>query len=204
MLVQLKIFAAYLFLLGIYGVLWILVFRILNNSFDLLIQSGIYASIISSVMILLISNFKKKNSHDSSFLKRKILIDNIGLTILTFATGLAFLFSVAAINDRSLSVYLTATVAKNPSGVKMDELSDFIALDWNENNKQLEKRIREQVLVGNFRIEKNGEQICPTKQLVRFTKMNNFITRIIGINPLYVDGSKKIINREKRNNRICE
>jgi hypothetical protein len=200
---QLKIFNSYLFLLCIYGILWVVVFRLLNYYFDLVIQVGIYTSIVASLVILLLRKTEGKLKKQRNLFLKNICIDNLGLAILTCATGLVFLFSIVAINDRSLSVYLTATVAKNPSGSKLDQLDNFIQTDWNRNNREMTKRIREQIILGNFRFTKDGNYVCPTKQLEIYTRVNVLITKIIGTDLVYVNGSNGLKQNTSNEKDTC-
>lgn len=181
--------AAYSALISIYLGIWVIYFRAIDYHTNLTINTGFLATLLSTLTVLLFYKLPHPMRRYWLKLNRFINIDSLGLAILLSSIGIAFLFAVPAINDRSVSVYLTSTVAKYQNGIEVNKFEDFINDDWNRNNLQLTRRIAEQAQIGNFKITEDNKILCPTKQLIIFSKINLFVSKALGINLKYVLGS---------------
>ena len=110
----------------------------------------------------------------------------LSIILICFFAGTSFLFAVPAINDRSLSIYLTSSISAGNQGVSGKNLKDFINLDWNQNNIQLKKRIQEQVELGNIKIIDN-EYYCPTTRLKIYLLINKWFIFFIRQNGNHIE-----------------
>lgn len=181
--------SAYSILVAVYLGIWVLYFRAISHVTVLTINAGFLATFLATLTVLIFHTFPGPRMQCYSKLIRFIKIDLFGLGIFLLALGVAFLFAIPAINDRSLSIYLTSTVANNQNGIELNELENFINGDWNRENRQLKRRIEENVEIGNFYTSKDGKILCPSNQLLAFSKFNLLFSKALGLDLSYVTGS---------------
>ena len=185
-------------LLIVYFLVWAVLFRAISTKQDMTVIAGSWATILATVVVsttFLIAKRLRKNSKNLS-------LNLLSIILICFFAGTSFLFTVPAINDRSLSIYLTSSISVGNQGISENNLKDFINLDWNQNNVQLKKRIQEQVELGNIKVI-NNEYYCPTTRLKMYLLVNKKISKLLGINMRYLEGSDSILTTKNNQANAC-
>ncbi len=185
-------------LLIVYFLVWAVLFRAISTKQDMTVIAGSWATILATVVVsttFLIAKRLRKNSKNLS-------LNLLSIILICFFAGTSFLFTVPAINDRSLSIYLTSSISVGNRGISENNLKDFINLDWNQNNVQLKKRIQEQVELGNIKVI-NNEYYCPTTRLKMYLLVNKKISKLLGINMRYLEGSDSILTTKNNQANAC-
>jgi len=104
--------------------------------------------------------------------------------LVCFATAFVLVFGPLNV-DRSFSVWMLKRVADAPGRSQLEvkqELAEFFSPDSGE----VSRRIDEQVLLGNLRIE--GDNVTLTSSGRRVVWANEALSRIFGLNPRYAQG----------------
>jgi len=185
-------------LLIVYFLVWAVLFRAISAKQDMTVIAGSWATILATVVVsttFLIAKKLRKNIKNLS-------LNLLSIILICFFAGTSFLFAVPAINDRSLSIYLTSSISAGNQRISEKNLKDFINLDWNQNNIQLKKRIQEQVELGNIKIIDN-EYYCPTTRLKIYLLINKKISKLLGIDMRYLEGSDSILSTKNNQANVC-
>ena len=185
-------------LLIVYFLVWAVLFRAISTKQDMTVIAGSWATILATVVVsttFLIAKRLRKYCKNLS-------LNLLSIILICFFAGTSFLFTVPAINDRSLSIYLTSSISVGNQGISENNLKDFINLDWNQNNVQLKKRIQEQVELGNIKVI-NNEYYCPTTRLKMYLLVNKKISKLLGINMRYLEGSDSILTTKNNQANAC-
>ena len=187
-------------LLIIYFFVWILIFRVLITKQDITVIAGIWSTIFATIVVsCLIEMLKRRRKQKGS---RDLNLNLLSVILICLFSGISFLFTVPAINDRSLSIYLTSSINSGNLGVSKQELEEFVNDDWNKNNIQLRKRIQEQEQLNNIKLI-NDNYFCPTIKLKLYLTINEKVSTLLGIDMRYLEGSESILSVKKDKKQEC-
>ena len=176
-----------IFMLYIFGsVSSILLAAVINRVLHFFFLSMLISIMISflACVIYFWSNWRKseiKNYED--------LHVNILLAILIPISAFSFLSFIPINVDRSFTVMTLSTINnQNNKNLKLEELQTKVSTFFRPENKEIRRRIEEQVFVGNLEF-KNGEVIL-TKRGRFQVFVNDLIAYIFDLNLKYVRGLK--------------
>jgi hypothetical protein len=106
------------------------------------------------------------------------------------------LISGAAISERSLTVYLLASIENNKAATSVDQL-DRVTQEWFTSKDQLDSRLEEQLRLGNLAHAQSGvERYCITPRGRLFHALLSSLNNYIHVDMTYLNGSKMKVEVE--------
>lgn len=111
-----------------------------------------------------------------------------GVSALALFSSAAFVLSFGPLNvDRSFSVWMLKRVSDS-SGMTPDQLRESVATFFAPDSGEVTRRIDEQLLLRNINVENGTVVLTPSGEIV--VRMNELISRLFGLNPLYAQGDE--------------
>ena len=112
----------------------------------------------------------------------RIIYDNLPIYFMFCTLAFAFLTTFPVILDRSITLHMYNYLAKNPGVSEIEIRKNFID-EFLITNKGIEKRIREQEVLGNVSVIKN--RVYLTKSGIHSYKLFNNLNKLFNIKPTY-------------------
>jgi hypothetical protein len=110
----------------------------------------------------------------------------IAAAALSLSVNLCFLIVIPVTIDRSVSIFLLASIEKNDGELTADDLQTLFVTGYVHDLRQVDRRIREQIRSGNIRIE-NGK-IVMTPSGRAFVRFSRTVADALHIDPQFVRG----------------
>ena len=109
--------------------------------------------------------------------------------ILTIGLGsYAFMITVPALLDRSISIHLIGALNASPAGLSEAQLQARFLSGYVDGTSQVDKRIDEQLREGNIEFRNGRFRLTAKGQLV--AKINIVLAELLSIDPRYVRGTE--------------
>jgi hypothetical protein len=106
----------------------------------------------------------------------------------------SFVITFPALLDRSISLFIIASVAKIDRPVEREKLVAHFKDGYVDKSFTVDKRLDEQIISGNMKYE--NEKIEITKRGKRLYAFNIFLAKIFNISQKYVDPDVIYLNRK--------
>jgi hypothetical protein len=127
--------------------------------------------------------------------RKNEMIDYVTSTVLGFSlllgllTFYAFLITVPTLLDRSISIYVIAELDADPDDRMSEvELNSYFLDNYVDGDYQMQKRITEQVAIGNLRKVGDAEVLLTSRGRLT-ASINRLLARAFNIDSRYTDRS---------------
>ena len=174
-------FFVYLFLLAINLVVFVLT-RKLSPGSIVFTQGLCVISLVVLGFILALIIFSKIKNIDP------VRIFNLCLVSLFAALSFySFLITIPTLLDRSISIFLLAELKSSPNqSDSLDHLNRSFIIDYVDGSFQVEKRITEQISIGNLKMLENGNfQLTSRGRFV--ATINYWLAKLFTVDPRYTN-----------------
>jgi hypothetical protein len=121
--------------------------------------------------------------------KEVMRIVQVMFAISLFSTSFAFLSTVPLNIDRSLSVWMLAKIEESGSTtLKISDLMERVEPFLEPNSGEINRRVEEQVTLGNVEFVEDGTGIRITHRGKIQVMINKRIADVFDLNPKYANG----------------
>jgi hypothetical protein len=172
-----KKFLFYTFFLIFFFLTFNFIFITLRSFFTngILFYQGLIAIVLTSLIFIPV--FFKKNN----------FLEMFGYFLFSMMFCYSFLITVPALLDRSISLYILATVYKKEK-ISESEINDYFINGFIKKNKAVNKRLEEQIFTKN--ISKNGKIYEITKNGILIHNLNIMLSNLYKTDKNYLSPSK--------------
>jgi hypothetical protein len=172
--------------------LYVLLFWIgAGSSITILFYRGVALAAIAAVITGAVAVWIGRGSKHGSVA--------IAASAVSLAFNICFLVLLPVTIDRSISVYLLATIERQPqSGINSTDLERAFVGDYVVKMGAIDRRIDEQRRSGNITMSPDGK-VQLTDQGRRFMAFSRVVGRLFGTDPRFVSGSAEPQLRGRRN-----
>ena len=130
---------------------------------------------------IFISRFlSRKHSYKKEFFDFSFF-EIFSTTLIPLITSILFWSLIPTIIDRSLSVNVLGTLYLSGRPLSIEELNWSLYQNYMDGNFQAQKRVEEQLIIGNIKKGMDGQYFLSKKGL-RAAKINIFIAKYFGLN----------------------
>ena len=176
-------FFVYLFLLVINLMIFILIRKLSPGS--IVFTQGLYviSFVVFGFLLALVIFSKIKNINP-------VRIFNLFLVSLFAALSFySFLITIPTLLDRSISIFLLAELKSSPNqSSSLDHLNRSFIVDYVDGSFQVEKRISEQISIGNLKMLENGNFQLTSRGLF-IANVNYWLAKLFTVDTRYTNRS---------------
>jgi hypothetical protein len=152
-----------------------------GSPITILFYRGIVLALVTAILVGIASAWIARRTRDSSL--------PIAAAALSLAFNICFLVLLPVTVDRSISVYLLATIdSQQQGGIAAKELEHAFVDGYVVKMGTVDRRIDEQRRSGNISITPDG-RVHLTDQGRRFMAFGRLVTRLFGTDPRFVSGA---------------
>lgn len=128
------------------------------------------------------------------YFKRLKLRDWINAVIIQALFGYAVIITFPSLLDRSISMYILATIAKSGKQVPVERIQKLFEVGYVRDTYTVNKRLNEQIATGNILIK--DETIFITERGMKTFSLHKSLASLFNISKKFVDPNIKEINQE--------
>ena len=168
----------YFFLTLTFFLLFNLIFVTIRIFFasGIIFYQGLFSIVVTSLIIAPIF-----------FIYKKFTLEIFGYFLFSIMFCYSFLITVPTLLDRSISLYILATISEERK-INKEEIENYFVSGFVLKNKAIDKRLDEQIFTKNIIINNNNYEITNRGKVVN--KLNIFFSNIYNTDKNYLQPTK--------------
>lgn len=168
----------YFFFILIFFLLFNIIFIAIRFFFEsgIIFYQGLFS--IATTALIFVPTF---------FIYKKFVVEMLGYFLFSIMLCYSFLITVPTLLDRSISLYILATIYAEKK-INKEGIEDYFVKGFVKKNKAIDKRLQEQIFTKNIIINQDSYQITERGAIVN--KLNIFLSNIYNTDKNYLKPRK--------------